>query len=55
MLSIHLEERECFSAWMTAKDVTGFEESDTVTKSNVNACAEVIITMLTSCCPAITR
>ncbi|XP_076823379.1 WD repeat-containing protein 48-like [Clavelina lepadiformis] len=34
MLSIHLEERECFSAWMTAKDVTGFEESDTVTKIN---------------------
>nr|CAB3267709.1 WD repeat-containing protein 48 [Phallusia mammillata] len=34
LLSIHLEERECFSAWMTARDVPGFEESDPVTKIN---------------------
>ncbi|XP_039249667.2 WD repeat-containing protein 48-like [Styela clava] len=34
MLSIHLEEPDCFSAWVTAKDVAGFENSDPSTKLN---------------------
>lgn len=34
MLSIHLEEPECFAAWVTAKDVAGFENSDPSTKLN---------------------
>lgn len=34
MLSIHLDEPDCFSAWVTTKDVAGFEESDPNTKLN---------------------
>lgn len=34
MLTIHLEEPDCFSAWVTAKDVAGFEDSDPSTKLN---------------------